>query len=158
MGFEREEARIQEIADEIYTSGARDQPEEKICVRFVCFGSESNPELSSALPGVQHILHEHVIGYLKDRFSTGCYQIARENWDEDIIEFAAICRQWSVPELLAWARKEDAQRLAKDVKEQIRQRAHELYLQRQFGGELADWLQAEREILSTKASAAGELG
>src|SRR2546425_1093401 len=63
MGFEGEESRIQEIADEIYRSGARDLLEEKICVRFICFGRESNPELSSALPEVQQILHEHVIGY-----------------------------------------------------------------------------------------------
>jgi hypothetical protein len=147
MGFERRDARIQEIADEIYRSGARDLPEEKICVRFVCFGRESNPELSSALPGVQQILHEHVIGYLKDRFSTGCYQITRENWDEDIIEFAAICGARSVPELLAWASEENAQRL-QSVEERIRRRAYELYLQRQSGSELVDWLQAEREILS----------
>jgi len=150
MGFERDDTRIHEIADEVYRFGARDLLEEEICIRFVCFGSESNPELSSALPGVQQILHEHVIGYLKDRFSTECYQITRDNWDEDIIEFAELCKTRSIPELLAWAREEDVQR-RQPVEQQIRQRAYELYLQRQSGDELADWLQAESEIRSTKS-------
>lgn len=103
MGFEQDESRIQEIAGAVYKSGACTLPEARICVRFVAFGREMNPTLRAELPDVQQIMHERVIGRLKERFSTDCYGITRENWDEDIIEFATRCRAQSIPDLLAWA-------------------------------------------------------
>ncbi len=44
------------------------------------------------------------------------------------------------------------------LEEQIRQRAHEIYLQRggQDGSELNDWLQAEEEVLRAREEAIDE--
>jgi hypothetical protein len=45
--------------------------------------------------------------------------------------------------------QQEKERAALPLEEQIRQRAHEIYLQRggEDGSELDDWLQAEQEIL-----------
>ena len=104
MGFESDKQRIKAITAEIYESGAWDVPNERICVRFVCFGSEPNPGLKSEMPHIQEILHPRVINYLRERFCTGCHQITRENWDKDIINFAELCKCRTDDELIEWAR------------------------------------------------------
>ena len=112
MGFESDNTRIQQLAETVYRRGACDLPDNRICVRFVCFGAEPNPELKSELPEIHEILHKRVIGYLRERFCTGCHQITRENWDKDIIEFADVCRNRSDQELLEWARQGNSQQPA----------------------------------------------
>ena len=54
------------------------------------------------------------------------------------------------------APKADAPTILIPIEQQIRQRAYELYEQRGRidGRDLEDWLQAEREIKSTRADAA----
>jgi hypothetical protein len=41
---------------------------------------------------------------------------------------------------------------ASSLEERVRQRAHEIYVQRgdQFGSEIEDWLEAEREIVAAE--------
>ena len=76
---------------------------EHISVRLVCFGSGLDDQLASDLPGIQQILLGHVIAYLEKRFCTGCYQITREHWDADLVEFAGQCETHTEEQLLVWA-------------------------------------------------------
>jgi hypothetical protein len=109
MGFESDAARIKALAKEVYEQGECNLPEKHMCVRFVCFGSEGNAELKAQFPRVHEVYHPRVIGFLRDRFSTGCNQITRENWDADIIEFAELVKMQSDAEMLEWARQESGQ-------------------------------------------------
>jgi len=102
MGFDEDDNLVREAAAEVYRCGCWYMRQKPVRVRFVCFGADPNPSLQE-LPGIQQIRHDWVIAYLKARFSTGCEQITRENWDPDIQEFAALCRTQPVASLLAWA-------------------------------------------------------
>lgn len=104
MGFAPDEECIKALADDIYNQGECDLAEQQVSVRFVCFGSDENPELRMQLPRVQQILHPHVVKFLRQRFSLGCYNITRDNWDPDIVDFAARCGRASDLELLEWAK------------------------------------------------------
>jgi len=105
MGFESDPDRIKAFAKDVYGKGECDLPDERMCVRFVCFGSEGNTELKAMFPCVHEVYHLRVIGYLRERFSTECYQIKRDNWDKDIIDFAELVRVWSDDELIDWAKQ-----------------------------------------------------
>jgi hypothetical protein len=103
MGIENDHDRIKTIAQAVYQYGAWDPINEKTCIRFVCFGSELNPALKAELPRTHQVLHSHVIRFLKERFDTGSFQIQRQHWDKDIIDFAERCRRQNEHELLVWA-------------------------------------------------------
>lgn len=103
MGFTSDPERIEALAKMVYETGACETDEEPISVRFVCFGSQENHELAEELPSVHQICHSRAVGFLRERFTTGCYQITRENWDRDIIEFAGLCRACDDAELMHWA-------------------------------------------------------
>ena len=104
MGFESNNNRVKELASRLYTNGGCDIPEENKYVRFICFGSEENPDLKKQLPDAQQIFHTQVIAYLRNRFCLGCLNITRENWDRDIIDFAQICEKLSDDDLFQWAK------------------------------------------------------
>ena len=105
MGFEGNTDRVNQAAAEVYKSGCCLLEERGVGIRLLLFGAERNPELGSELPFVQQILQEQVVSYLKNRFSTGCEQITRQNWDSDIIEFSDLCRTESNHRLCEWANK-----------------------------------------------------
>jgi len=104
MGFEPDNQRIKMLAQQVYDRGECDLPHESRCVRFVCFGSGENPEIKAQLPCVQQIFHSHVIAFLRQRFSLGSYNITRENWDRDIIDFAELCKCYRDEDLIQWAK------------------------------------------------------
>lgn len=104
MGFESDNNRIKELAAELYSKGECDLQEEKICVRFICFGSQENLDLREQMPNTQQIFHTHVIHFLRNRFCVGCLNITRDNWDRDIIDFAQICKSLCNEDLLQWAK------------------------------------------------------
>jgi len=103
MGFAPDEKSIKTVSDEIYEKGECDLPEQRLCIRFLCFGSERNPALRSQLSRAQQVLYPHVFNFLRERFSLGSYNITRENWDPDIIDFAARCGRSCDQELMNWA-------------------------------------------------------
>lgn len=105
MGFEPDNEHIKRIAMEMYAKGVWEASDDRVSARFVCFGSKANPELTEQLPGIQEILYPQVIGFLRRRFCTGCHQISRENWEEEIIEFAELCKSQSDDQLIEWARQ-----------------------------------------------------
>jgi hypothetical protein len=102
MGFEHHEKTINEIAAEIYSTGAWYSPDKQKIVRFVSFGKEINDSLSAELPQLLQIQLTTIIRFLKDRFCTGCHQTKREYWDKDIIEFAELSIKSSDEELFKW--------------------------------------------------------
>jgi hypothetical protein len=104
MGFEENMDRVNQAAAEVYRTGCCVLADPAVGIRLLSFGAERNPELQSELPSVQQILHEQVVSYLKTRFSKGCEQITRQNWDLDIIEFADLCETESDQRLLEWAK------------------------------------------------------
>ncbi len=65
MGFESDNARIRKVAETVYKRGACDVPDDRIRVRFVCFGAEPNPELKSELPEIHEVLHKRVYWLLE---------------------------------------------------------------------------------------------
>jgi len=103
-GLESNNNRVKELASRLYTNGGCDIPEENKCVRFICFGSEENPDLKKQLPDAQQIFHTQVIAYLRNRFCLESLNITRENWDRDIIDFAQICEKLSDDDLFQWAK------------------------------------------------------
>jgi hypothetical protein len=103
MGFTPDAARIETISKAVYETGECDWPERQVCLRFICFGSSENAALKEVLPRAQQILHRQVFDFLRERFSLGCYQITRQNWDADIIDFADRCGKSSDADLTAWA-------------------------------------------------------
>lgn len=102
MGFEREDARIREIAETIYSQGQWNSEDKS--VRFLLFGGELNEPLTHALPGALQLEHSSIIRFLKVRFELGCVQITRENWDREIQDFAELSRNSSIEQLYAWAK------------------------------------------------------
>jgi hypothetical protein len=105
LGFEPDDACIKSIAGKVYDEGECDLPEQQLCVRFLCFGSEENPALREQLSRVLQVCHSHVFDFLRERFSLGCYNITRENWDPEIIDFAERCGRSSDEDLMDWARR-----------------------------------------------------
>jgi len=103
MGFEADDKAIETIAVALYRSGRWDSPEQTHSVRFLSFGRRVNDKLGLEMPTVQQILHHRVIEFLARRFTTGCYQIDRSNWDDDIQEFAELCGQADTQRLVKWA-------------------------------------------------------
>lgn len=104
MGFESDNDKINEWAAQIYGKGECDLPEEHKCIRFISFGKLENRELMEKLPSVQQIYHSRVFDFLRKRFCLECLNITRENWDKDIIDFAAISKNLSNDELFEWAK------------------------------------------------------
>lgn len=104
MGITDLEERICAYADRIYAHGECDLPEERMTIRFACFGIAENPQLRAEFPVVRQSTHLHVIRFLRERFTTRCCGIARQNWDADIIDFANRCGTKSDEELLEWAK------------------------------------------------------
>ena len=104
MGFESDNKRIKTLAKQLYEHGECNLPQENRCVRFICFGSEDNSDLKVQLPRVQQIFHTHVIDFLRERFGVGCYNVTRENWGSDIIDFAQLCKCLCNEDLIQWAR------------------------------------------------------
>lgn len=105
MGFESKEDTLTAIAQTLYANGRWSSADKQTAVRMVCFGMSPHDPAKPLKPGVQQILHPHVIAYLRRRFTKGCVQIARQNWDKAIIEFAKYCEDRKIrdDELLAWA-------------------------------------------------------
>ena len=109
MGFESDNDRIRELAAQLYGKGECDLPKENKCVRFICFGTQENPDLKEQIPDAQQILHSHVFDFLRNRFRVGCLNITRENWDKDIIDFALICKSLSNDDLFQWTKLGNSQ-------------------------------------------------
>jgi hypothetical protein len=105
MGFAADDALVETIAAALYKIGRWDSPEQNHCVRFLSFGKTLNDKLRQEMPAVQQILHCMVIEFLARRFTTGCYQIDRSNWDIEIQEFAELCSHQRVHQLLDWAER-----------------------------------------------------
>jgi hypothetical protein len=105
MGFENDEVKLRQIADEVYGTGSSEAS--RCSVRFVVIGSTENPGLKQQLPRATQILHSSVIDFLRRRFTTGCEGINRQNWDPDIIEFAELCSEAEAGRLLLWAEDTD---------------------------------------------------
>jgi hypothetical protein len=103
MGFESDPKRIKIFAKDVYDKGECDLPDKR--VRFVCFGSKQNSQLKAKFPCLHEVYHLRLIEFLRQRFSTECYQITRDNWDKDIIEFAELVRVGSNDELIGWAKQ-----------------------------------------------------
>ena len=105
MGFEVDADQVGLIAKALYGRGLWRSADQRIVVRFVSFGERPNQGLLDALPEARCVLHTQVIAYLKHRFTKGCLNITRTNWDKAIVEFAGYCEDDSITEkqLLGWA-------------------------------------------------------
>lgn len=101
MGFEPSQDKIDALAKSVRRTGLYEDGQ--FVVRFVCFGKHVNEKLAAELPKAQQVVHIDVIRFLRRRFTLNCYMLARANWDEDIREFATLCRKSSDDELLTWA-------------------------------------------------------
>jgi hypothetical protein len=84
MGFEADDNLIEAIAETVHKIGRWDSPNQTHSVRFLTFGKVINDKLVHEMPAVPQILHSRVIEFLARRFTTGCYQIERSNWDRDV--------------------------------------------------------------------------
>ncbi len=107
MGIAKDEIHLTSIANSIYAHGECEVDEDRAVVRYLCIGSEENSELKEDFPKVQQIRHEHILDFLRSRFTKRCCGITRENWDHDIIEFANRCGSSSNEELIQWARAKE---------------------------------------------------
>lgn len=104
IGITGDNERLDAFANRIYDCGECDLPEERIIIRFVCFGTDENLDLKAKFPAVRQMTHYHIVRFLRERFTTNCCGIARQNWDSDIIEFADKCRVKNDEELVEWAK------------------------------------------------------
>ena len=105
MGFESDNKLVDEMAQQVYDKGYYEPEDKKLIVRLVCFGKTINDQLAEELPGVKQVLHSRVVEFLKERFTTGCVQIHRKNWDPQIVEFANLCSSSTLEELMIWVRE-----------------------------------------------------
>ena len=103
MGLENDDAKISQIANEMYSTGICESASNGSSVRFVAIGSTENPGLKQHLPRVTQIPHAAVIEFLRRRFVTGCEGINRQNWDPAIVEFAELCNSADSEGLQHWA-------------------------------------------------------
>jgi len=109
MGFLATEDEIEKAAADVNQSGVWINTSKDTTVRLMCCGSEINPELQKRYPNMLQMRLDHIVEYMKVRFTLGCYQIHRENWDDCIVEFAKYCEEGQyTAELLQWIRKKNS--------------------------------------------------
>lgn len=72
-------------------------------VRFVCFGKDENVDLRRNYPGLTQILLISMMDFVRNRLTTGCLQLHRENWDSYIQNLVGLINQGRDTEgLLTW--------------------------------------------------------
>mgnify|MGYP001422938790 CR=1 FL=1 len=72
-------------------------------VRFVCFGNEVNVDLTQNYPSLKQILLVPMMDFVRNRLTTGCLKLHRENWDSYIQNLVELINHGLETEgLIAW--------------------------------------------------------
>lgn len=72
-------------------------------VRFVCFGKDGNVDLRRNYPSLKQILLIPMMDFVRNRLTTGCLKLHRENWDSYIQNLVELINHGLETEgLIAW--------------------------------------------------------
>lgn len=72
-------------------------------VRFVCFGKDENVDLRRNYPSLKQILLVPMMDFVRNRLTTGCLKLHRENWDSYIQNLVELINHGLETEgLIAW--------------------------------------------------------
>ena len=103
VGRWNDPAAIAEIASDVYRFGEWSDAQKADTVRFICFGKTPCETLKSTYPKVFQLLFDHLIEYMRDRMTMGCYQIHRERWEPFIRELGQrFEKKQQTSEILEW--------------------------------------------------------
>ena len=103
MGLLHDENEIELAAEEIYNTGIW-QPEARgQAIRMISCGKDIDENLAKEKPSLLQIELQRAVHFLHERFTIGCNQINRANWDQAIRVFADLCqREHNIERLKKW--------------------------------------------------------
>jgi hypothetical protein len=103
MGCLSYDTEIENAADSIYKTSQWLSEDKKKIIRIITCGKEINPDLAEQKPQLIQVELMRAVGFLHQRFNTGCNQINRANWDKFIQKFAYLCQaEHDVEALTNW--------------------------------------------------------